>query len=672
MARDRVGSDTPEYIEFCVRVTELGRYRIVARVLAPDVDQDSFFVTVDEDTPGSIPEPLIYDVQRSDDGFLDDVVGTRTRDPLELALDPGEHLLRFYYRERNTALAGIRLEREGDAPGGEPDAAQALARCAANTGLSADEIESLIERYLGSTPPTFSLEGVPLSFTAPGESGSRVQRVNWFFDDGTVRANVMCLAEPPDGAFNLIANTVSENRLVIGSAGPDRLRIATPLRGTLVGNGGDDSVEVLETGRFVAGAGDDTVALMSNEAGVFEGGAGDDLLRVMEGGRFEGGAGDDRLLTQFAGAFDGGAGEDSVDRQSAGATAVDVENVGVGFVPLAPPAEPRFVDATSDSAVLRWTPSPDERIDGYVVTLSRPDDTTDLNDLGAPPESVSLRVTTRPVYVVDRFERFAPLVRVYAFERLDDGSTLYSEPASLTFEFGRDADFLVDGELVADRRVDVRFLQATLADDGSVVVGRRSVEPGTGPTDLPSVRRRPGERACGVRRRHRRSERRCPPRHHAPVRRAATAERACSPPPWSPSTATPRSASGGATSPCRSIEPNQEFQRCLFAIVTQDDWLVCSRVQGGTQALRAETATTESPRRRRPARPALADRRRSNGRLVDRRGRRGPPLPTRSRWIDCERGDDGAAWRARSLVSTRPTANAETELLGPRGASATR
>ena len=588
VARDRVEPGTPEYIEFCVRVAELGSYRVVARVLAPDVDQDSFFVTVDEDVPGAIPEPGIYDASRSDDGFVDDVVGTRARDPLELALDPGEHLLRFYYRERNTALAGIRLEREGDAPGGGDGGGggpvEALARCAANTGSSTDEIESLVERYLGSTPPAFALEGVPLSFFGPGDVESRVQRVNWFFDDGTTRANVLCLAPPPQRAFNLVANTVGEGRLVIGSTGPDRLRGVTPLAGgTFVGGGGDDVVETLESGRFVAGPGDDSVALISGEGGVFDGGPGADLLRTMEAGRFDGGAGDDLLLTQFAGTFDGGPGEDTVERQSGGATAVDVENVGIGFAALAPPSEPRFVDATTASATVRWTPSPDERTDGYVLTLGRADDAVDPNDLGAPPETVSPRVSVRPAYAIDRFDPFAPVVRIYAFERLDDGSTLYSEPASLTFEPGDGADFLVAGELIAERRIDARFLESTLAANGSVVVAPDPSAIGRAP-DAPIFRvfdaALQDERAVddavadgdfdvylGTARQY------VVPRPRGGERATAIAfDGDASERLWERDVIVPID------------DPSQEFQRCLFALVTRDDWLICSRVQGGTQA----------------------------------------------------------------------------------------
>jgi|GEM_PF-2542107 len=587
VARDRVQRDTPEYIEFCVRVPALASYRITARALAPDVDQDSFFLTVDEDAPGSLPEPFIYDVMRSDAGFVDDIVRSRVQDPLTLALDAGEHVLRFYYRERNTALAGIRLVRDGGGPGdsggpgGDPDP-RALAQCAANTGLSEARIQTLIDRHLGDAQPAFSLQGVPVSFTASGESESRVQRVNWFFGDGTTRANVLCLSEPPARAFNLIANTVSEGRLVIGSAGPDRMRIGTPLRGTLIGNAGDDNVEVLENGRFEGGAGSDSVALMSDDAGVFDGGGGADLLRVMEAGRFDGGAGEDRLLTQFAGSFDGGAGEDTVERQSAGASAVNVENVGIGFTELAPPSELRFVDATTRSAVLRWLPSVDERTDGYLVTLVRPDDTTDLNELGAPPESVSLRVTSRPAYVVDRFDVFAPVVRVYAFERLDDGSTLYSEPASLTFEPGSDADFLNDAERIAELALDTRFLDAALADDGDVVISADQV--GSGPDS--AVFRVFDNRL---------SDERSVPNSDVGGRgfrayQGTTRQYVVPSSARNPLQSTAIGFDGDASTRLwqRDItvpveRPSQAFQRCLFAIVTQDDWLLCTRVQGGVQ-----------------------------------------------------------------------------------------
>lgn len=582
IAREPAAIDSPEYIEFCVNVPELGAYRITARVFAPDIDQDSFFVTVDEDAAGAIAEPGIYDVARSSDGFRDDSVSTRSQRPLALTLDAGEHVVRFYYRERNTALAGIRVERTRGAPGAsDPGFSEALAQCAANTGLSTTEIDALIERYLGDAPRVFALEGFPISFTAIGERDQRVQRVNWFFDTVNGRANILCLAEPPPRAYNLIANTVGVDRLVIGSAGPDRLRVSTPLLGTLFGNAGDDRVDTLLTGRFIAGAGDDQVGSFAGE-GVFDGGEGSDLVRIMEAGRFDGGAGDDTVQTQFAGTFDGGAGVDAVERQSAAAVAVNVERIGTAFDALSPPGELRFLDATTSSALLRWEASPDERIDGYAVTITREGDRTQLNELGVPPSSLTLRLTESTAYAVDRFDPQVTRVSVYAFQQLDDGSALYSDPVEATFEPGLNTDFLVAGDRQAETVIERRFRTSTLSDGGRVIVSANSTADDTpGPVfqtfdgslePLDALNDQAltdsGYRVyLGTRRQY------VVPDTRGGRRASVIAyDGSASQSLWQRDVSVPID------------QPFQEFQRCFDAVVTQDDALVCVRPQGGLEA----------------------------------------------------------------------------------------
>ena len=424
----------PEYIEFCVDAPELARYRILTRVRAPSPLEDSFFVTVDEDAPDTVPDPGIYDVSRSAT-FADGVVRTRTESPLVVTLTPGPHTIRFYAREPNVALARIALELDASGPPPlDPDdpATTDLARCSANTGIPEEELDTLITRYLGNVERSFVLR--PFE----EERGFTVRNdYRWSTGEGD-RPNIMCLAPPPEGGTNLVDNSIAVDRLVFGSAGRDEHRSPTRLQGVFLGYGGDDEVGLIEGGEFVGGEGDDLVRL--GRGGTFDGGPGDDTVLVGKGLAFDGGAGNDAMTTLFEGTFDGGAGTDTLERRLAGSELVSVEDEGVLFERLAPPTNLAFADVTATGAVANWSASPDDRTTGYKLTVGEEDRGVLLSiDLGIRPEGIPPNVflpastTTGTSLLLTGLRSEETEVRVRAYTRLADDSFLYSEPLTATF-----------------------------------------------------------------------------------------------------------------------------------------------------------------------------------------------------------------------------------------------
>lgn len=464
LATPGTDNNTPRYIEFCVTVEQLATHRILTTVLAPSILEDSFFVTIDEDTPGTVAEPGIYDVSRSS-LFINDTVRTRTENPLTITLAPGIHVLRFYYREPNTALRGIRLEADmSDTPvddPGEPGTTD-IAQCSANTGLPETEIDSLITQYLGNIQRRFVLS--PFD-----EEREFTIRNDYRWDTSAGRGNIMCLAPPPEGGINLVDNTITEGRIVFGSEGNDEHRAATPLRGTFIGNGGNDRVGVVDGGTFIAGPGNDNVELI--RSGRVEAGAGEDRVGVMRGGLYAGGPGNDTLITQFMGTFDGGSDNDSISRQSSSAQSISVEDGGVLFEPLPAPTDIVFTDSTSNSTVVQWTAPPDVRVQGYLLNLFEDLQIDIAIELGAPPGSVSPLNTRITEYVVEQINLDGPVVQVRAYTELNDGSYLYSDPLEGTFVAPDDGGVQPENIIATAELFDTESLiSTTLAANGSVLV----------------------------------------------------------------------------------------------------------------------------------------------------------------------------------------------------------
>ena len=476
-------SDTPEFIEFCVSTEELARYRILAQTRAPSILEDSFFVTVDEDEAGRDSSPGIYDVPASVDNFIEGEVRTRTQRPLEFVLEAGEHIVRFYYREPNTAIKSIRLEAQTDEQPVPEPGESGIAQCAINTGLSEEAIEALLEEYLGNAPRRYVLTPFEINegFT---------ERNDWRWNINGESGTVMCLSDPGAGRTNLVDNTITRDRIVIGSSGVDLQFEPTTLEGTFIGNGGADSVDivgagtfvggvgadnvgVVQSGRVIAGAGDDVIGTLID--GGISGGAGNDTVDVLRGGRFDGEEGDDRVVDQFGGLFDGGPGVDTVEDQAQAGESVNVENIGGGFEPLSAPTDLALLEASDRRVLVQWTASPDERTDGYEVTVGEPASGEFGPELGIEPTGFT---TPRTIAMFSGFRTDDALtVRAYADQ--GDGSFLYSAPLVVSFSLPSVDELLAEQTVLASLIRDDTSRGAGRTAEGTIVVG-------TSPTFPPS------------------------------------------------------------------------------------------------------------------------------------------------------------------------------------------
>jgi Ca2+-binding RTX toxin-like protein len=109
------------------------------------------------------------------------------------------------------------------------------------------------------------------------------------------------------------------NDVVIGSTGPDSIRLLVLGGVDLVcGGGGDDRIFVAGPGsKADGGAGRDTIQV--NDGGLALGSSGGDFLSAFhDGSRAEGGSGDDEVRVAIGASGDGGSGDDWLDGQGSG------------------------------------------------------------------------------------------------------------------------------------------------------------------------------------------------------------------------------------------------------------------------------------------------------------------------------------------------------------------
>jgi len=95
----------PHFVEVCLTVPATGRYLIEGRTRTPNNGDDSFYVSVDNDTP-IVWSPGITS------GFEYSAVRPLGQiDPNEYQLTAGNHVIRFYQREDGAQLDEVRLVR---------------------------------------------------------------------------------------------------------------------------------------------------------------------------------------------------------------------------------------------------------------------------------------------------------------------------------------------------------------------------------------------------------------------------------------------------------------------------------------------------------------------------------------------------------------------------------
>ncbi len=96
---------------FCFSVGAAGRFRLLANVWSDGGTSDSFFVAVD----GVMVDSGRWDVAANTSYGPDYVNSHQAADPIEVALEAGEHTVDVYLREDGTRLDALALQRKDDA-----------------------------------------------------------------------------------------------------------------------------------------------------------------------------------------------------------------------------------------------------------------------------------------------------------------------------------------------------------------------------------------------------------------------------------------------------------------------------------------------------------------------------------------------------------------------------
>ncbi len=416
-AKNAVHDNGSHYIEICVQVDEDADYMVQTRVNGPSVKEDSFFFTSGDSAP------VVYDVKRSE-YYANDFVRSRDTDPLRVSLRTGNNLLRFHYRERNTALAEVRfLPVPNDAPelainDENSNFSAALLNCASATGQTPQTIAQLIEEHLPNTEFEFVFETNFNDFSLTH---------NYRIIDGRGDvARVFC-AEffGPTNTADGLQETVNvfypsqAPTLILGSAGKDELR-DIPLTDNIV----------------------------------FYGFGGNDSVRWQTGGQFFGGTGNDEVTGLTAGLFNGESGNNVAGAATANAEIIDATAVRENLPPLQPLGAFEVVGLDDFNTFIRW---PLDAEGSFVI------------------ESLSSgRVTTVSSFDGEGYlrmgQRYGETITVNGRSILEfpDGVTLLSSEVTTTTFTKPTRDQLLNqlgGQLIRGPERFVRFQDATVSPD---------------------------------------------------------------------------------------------------------------------------------------------------------------------------------------------------------------
>ena len=118
---DAPSADTADQINISFQVSEAGPYKVWGRVIAPSATDDSFWVTVDNDTTWA----LWNNIPTGSDWHWDDVhTNSNDLDVMVYDLDEGYHTLTIVYREDGALLDKIFIANNGAIPSGTGDDAE--------------------------------------------------------------------------------------------------------------------------------------------------------------------------------------------------------------------------------------------------------------------------------------------------------------------------------------------------------------------------------------------------------------------------------------------------------------------------------------------------------------------------------------------------------------------
>ncbi|MEM7334129.1 MAG: putative Ig domain-containing protein [Chloroflexota bacterium] len=149
------------YAEFCVDILASGTYQINSNIKAPEGDDNSFYVAIDDvPTSGYLWDTTLTSV------FVNDYVSERGgSDPVTWSLTPGQRVIRLYLREDGTQLDWIEVEKIGDDP-----------PLIINPGNQTNDENDTVSLQIDALDPengtlTYSATGLPDNLTISNSTG---------------------------------------------------------------------------------------------------------------------------------------------------------------------------------------------------------------------------------------------------------------------------------------------------------------------------------------------------------------------------------------------------------------------------------------------------------------------------------------------------------------------
>ena len=100
------GSAWKKMATYTVTITEASEYILWGRAIAPSVDDDSFFIQIDEE------EENLWDIKRGSDWQWDKVSHRGGDDPVTFTLSAGTHTIKVKVREDGTKIDKLLLTND--------------------------------------------------------------------------------------------------------------------------------------------------------------------------------------------------------------------------------------------------------------------------------------------------------------------------------------------------------------------------------------------------------------------------------------------------------------------------------------------------------------------------------------------------------------------------------
>ena len=164
------GVGETDHLRFVLTAAQAGDYQLYARILAPNVDSDSYWIRVNEG-------PWI----RWSSGILTTGLFEWNQLPKALTLREGTNLIDVAYREGNTRLDKLHLSRTPSAPAGVGDVAD---NCGAAQQLP-PTASVAVAAFTGPAPLTVDLDATPSS-----DPDGQIVAYDWAWEGGTASGSL--------------------------------------------------------------------------------------------------------------------------------------------------------------------------------------------------------------------------------------------------------------------------------------------------------------------------------------------------------------------------------------------------------------------------------------------------------------------------------------------------